>query len=155
MSKCLEAVYIAENQVVNGCTGTHIKVASDGNLLCPSTILHCLIHLWVSLRKFMGGRRIILVPRKMLNKASHVVFISRRKETEQTSYNPCWEWFCNLSSQLFEFLHSNLLLNNAWINIVLFCFLVIVVSNLYVWNQLDHVNFKKQLIAVDPWVKLV
>lgn len=101
--KHLEAVYRAENQVVNGCTGTNIKVSSNGNLLCHSTPVYCLIHLWVPLRKVMGSRRIILSLRKMLDEASHVVLISRRKERKQTLYKPCWEWFRCLQSFLAVF----------------------------------------------------
>lgn len=101
--KHLEAVHRAENQMVNGCTGTNIKVSSNGNLLCHSTPVYCLIHLWVPLRKVMGSRRIILSLRKMLDEASHVVLISRRKERKQTLYKPCWEWFRCLQSFLAVF----------------------------------------------------
>lgn len=96
--KHLEAFYRAENQVVNGCTGINIKVASNGNLLCHSTTVYCLIHLLVALRKVMGVKRIILSLRRMLNEASHVVLISRRKESKETPYKPCWKWFRCLRS---------------------------------------------------------
>lgn len=52
--KCLVAIYRPENQVVNGCTGTNIKVTSNGNLFCHSATVYCLIHLWVPLGKSWG-----------------------------------------------------------------------------------------------------
>lgn len=54
MRKCLEAVYVAKNEVVNGCSGANMG-ASWRTYLWAAVLSGYLIHLWFCVGKPMTG----------------------------------------------------------------------------------------------------